>query len=206
MTNVRFTSSHPGTFALPFYGPGETTAKVSSPREYFALCSQEFIDFLRSVSNQTAQIRRPTYAALSDFFVTSRTTRHLLSPAYHQAQVLSQFRERRLLIAFCRLACLLWLHCPQTDPAQLCGRFAVHDLEHRGSIVMLWNVLLKDEKGIAIDDQAWPVIRMMSVAKQMSLDLVDEVADLLMFRLANEPGYPDEKAAGLIARVRRAVG
>jgi hypothetical protein len=71
---------------------------------------------------------------------------------------------------------------------------------------MLWHVLLKKEGSIAVDDRAWPVVRMMSVAKRMSMELVDELADLFWARLVNCAGHHDTEAAELIARVREGIG
>jgi hypothetical protein len=71
---------------------------------------------------------------------------------------------------------------------------------------MLWHILLKKEGSIAVDDRAWAVVRMMSVGKRMSMELVDDLADLLWARLAGLSGRNDTEAARLIVRVREAIG
>ena len=138
----------------------------------------------------------------------------LLSPELEgQANL---FRGRPLLKSLCRLASLLWLHSLHADCSdipsavelrfdQLHHRLSAHGLPYQGNAVMLWHVLLKKEESIEIDDRAWPVVRMTSVAKRMGKDLVDDLADLLWGQLANQ-GMQDEAVAhGLIAKVRKAI-
>lgn len=65
-----------------------------------------------------------------------------------------------------------------------------HDLDSSGSVEKLWHIIMTshDRTKAAFAEEEWHTVRMMNLFKQMNIDVVDEVANLLYGYLKGEIG------------------
>jgi hypothetical protein len=58
-----------------------------------------------------------------------------------------------------------------------------HYFDRQGAVVLLASLLSMDENGFRLDKRAWDAARVLSVAKSLSLEILDERGSLLFVYL-----------------------
>jgi hypothetical protein len=131
------------------------------------------------------------------------------------------FRNRAHIKSSCRLAVLLSIltlfleHRNASHEQrraeirrQLCyfqQRMLAHDLDRQGSIEKLWHVLMTKHSTtkVALENREWHTVRLMNLAKQLSVGTMSEVADLLWAYLTE--GTKDERLEGMYAKMMERI-
>jgi hypothetical protein len=131
------------------------------------------------------------------------------------------YRNRAHLKSSCRLAVLLsiltlFLEHRSASPEQrraeirrqLCyfqQRMLAHDLDRQGSIEKLWHVIMTKQSTtkVALEYREWHTVRLMNLAKQLSVDTVNAIADLLWAYLTE--GTKDGRLEGIYAKMMEGV-
>lgn len=131
------------------------------------------------------------------------------------------FRNRAHIKSSCRLAVLLSIltlfleHRNASHEQrraeiirQLCyfqQRMLAHDLDRQGSIEKLWHVLMTKHSTtkVALENREWHTVRLMNLAKQLSVGTMSEVADLLWAYLTE--GTKDGRLEGVYAKVMERI-
>jgi hypothetical protein len=155
--------------------------------------------FLRSIQTLFQKPNSP-YPLHSPLFSASTPLRRLLSPVPEPPiHFIIRLAARARMKATCRLAALLNVHIiylHQSSPRDLSrhllalsSRLLEHEMHRRGTVEFLASMMTVVEgETIAMNDHAWEVITMMSVAKSLHLDVLNKVGDLLFECLTTEMG------------------
>ena len=131
------------------------------------------------------------------------------------------YRNRAHLKSSCRLAVLLSIltlfleHQSASHEQRRAGirhqlcyfqqRMLAHDLDRQGSIEKLWHVIVTKESTtkVALEYREWHTVRLMNLAKQLSVSTMSDIADLLWAYLTE--GTRDGRLEGMYAKMMERI-
>jgi hypothetical protein len=185
------------------------------------LCTQfdELLDTLTDIHKLSTSTNVPFRVFADIAFSRMRAVLDRLIVAEYGNDAL--FKTRIQLKSSCRLAVLLSIltlflehrSAPHEQRGaeirrQLCyfqQRMLAHDLERQGSIEKLWHVIVTKESTtkVALEYREWHTVRLMNLAKQLSVGTMNEIGDLLWAYLVE--GTKDGRLEGMYARVMERI-
>jgi hypothetical protein len=194
--DCRCAASVPGSLALPRHSNGisKQDTKLSLPVADPCITFDELLNTLADI-HKLSKTDVPFRIFSSTKFSGMRAVLdRLIVPKYGNDDV---FRNRAHLKSSCRLAVLLSVQTVflehrtatheqrraqiirQLDDFQ--QRMLAYGLDRQGSIEKLLHIIMtkKSRTTVALETREWQTVRLMNLAKQLSVAMMDEVASLL---------------------------
>ena len=191
----RCAASLPGSLALPqrINGAGRVDTKPSLSVAELCTNFDELFDTLTDIHKLSTSTNVPFRVFADITFSRMRTVLDRLIVADYSNDVL--FRNRAHLKSSCRLAVLLSIltlfleHRNASHEQrraeirrQLCyfqQRMLAQGLERQGSIEKLWHVIMTKQSmtKVALEYREWHTVRLVNLAKQLSVGIMGEIAD-----------------------------
>ena len=215
--HCRCATSLPGSLALPQHING--TARVdTNPSLSVAELSTSFDELFNTLTDihKLSTSTNVPFRVFADItFSRMRTVLDRLIVAKYTNDAV--YRDRAHLKSSCRLAVLLSILTPFLEHRsasheqrraeiirQLCyfqQRMLAHDLDRQGSIEKLWHVIMTKQSRtkVALEYREWHTVRLMNLAKQLSIDTMDHIASLLWAYLTE--GTRDGRLEGMYAKM-----
>jgi hypothetical protein len=219
--HCRCAASLPGSLALPQRIDGTVRVDTKPSLSVAELCTNfdELFDTLTDIHKLSTSTNVPFRVFADITFSRMRIVLDRLIVAEYANDVL--FRDRAHIKSSCRLAVLLSIltlfleHRGASHEQrraeirrQLCyfqQRMLAHDLDRQGSIEKLWHVIMTKHSTtkVALEYREWHTVRLMNLAKQLSVGTMNEIAVLLWAYLTE--GTKDGRLEGMYAKMMERI-
>ena len=219
--DCRCAASLPGSFVLPRSIDDTSTqdTKLSFSVSDPSIAFDELLNTLAeihklSVSNVLFRIFSNT-----SFAAMRAVLDRLIVPKYGNDEI---YRDRAHLKSACRLAVLLSIETVflehRTAPNEqrraeivrklddLQQRMIAHGVDRQGSIEKLWHIIMtkKSKAKVALEAREWQTVRLMNMAKQLRVDTINDIANLLWayLRHGTREGRLESMYANVVQRIK----
>jgi hypothetical protein len=199
--------------ALPPHINGTVRVDTKPSLSVAELCTNfdELLNTLTDIHKLSTSTNVPFRVFADITFSRMRTVLDRLIVAEYANDAL--FRNRAHIKSSCRLAVLLSIltlflehrNASHEQRRAEIRRQLAHDLDRQGSIEKLWHVLMTKHSTtkVALENREWHTVRLMNLAKQLSVGTMSEVADLLWAYLTE--GTKDGRLEGMYAKMMERI-